>query len=214
MSRRSNYKRRVVDKGRAQARTAKANASPSSNKAANDQEPKPPAKSPSGKTGHRSKLIDRLGRKRSAVIIAIASLAIGVAGLAATFYFGFSPSSPEPVIGKPIPTAIGGRTRPLFRDRLCTSIQGTKIILYDFDNAVSCGEEVKSGLIFLTPFQDKSYCANSYVLQRPGVYRCVIQADGTNTIADPCFGLEKGSVEIGKSSVECEITASTFGTTG
>src|SRR5579859_3717864 len=65
--------------------------------------------------------------------------------------------------------------------------------------------------MILTPFQDKSYCANSYVLQRPGVYRCVIQADGTNTIADPCFGLEKGSVEIGKSSVECEITASTFG---
>ena len=41
-------------------------------------------------------------------------------------------------------------------------------------------------------------------MPRPGVYRCEIQVDGINTIADPCFGVDKGQVE-------CELPNGTFG---
>ena len=41
-------------------------------------------------------------------------------------------------------------------------------------------------------------------MRRTGVYRCEVQANGINTIADPCFGVDKGQVE-------CELPNGTFG---
>jgi hypothetical protein len=41
-------------------------------------------------------------------------------------------------------------------------------------------------------------------MRRTGVYRCEIQVNGINTIADPCFGVDKGQVE-------CQLPGGIFG---
>jgi hypothetical protein len=159
-----------------------------------------PAKSRTNRSrGRPRKLIDRLGEKRPTARIGIASLAIGVVSLAVGLYFGFWPRSPEPVIGKPIPTTTGGKNpAPLLKGQPCVTVQDTAIILYNLRNAVNCAyytQIQKPPVIVLGTGKPESYCAKSYVIPRPGAYRCVVQVNGINTIADPCFGVDKGQVE-------------------
>ena len=206
MSSRSRYKRRVVEKGRAQVRAAEANASTSLNKAINDQGRKPPAKSASNKASGRQKLIDRLGRKRPTVMMSLGGLAIGVVGLAVTLYSVLSPSSPEPIIGKPIPTTAGGKNPgSLFNGQQCAAVQGTELVLFSLDNVLNCGGyQKKDAVAGFGLGKPESYCASSYAMPRQGVYRCEIQVNGINTIADPCFGLDENHVD-------CELPGSLFG---
>jgi hypothetical protein len=203
MSRRSRYKRRVVQRSRDRAKATKANTPAILDAAANYQRPKsPPSKAPR----RREKLVDRLGRKRPTTRMTIAGLAVGIAGVGISLYFGLWPSSPGPVIGKPIPTTTGGQNpTPLFRGRSCTSVQQTELILYSLDNAVKCASPLKgTPIIVIGSSKPTSYCASSYVMPRTGAYRCEIQVDGINTIADPCFGVDRGQVE-------CELPNGTFG---
>jgi hypothetical protein len=148
---------------------------------------------------HSLKLIDRLGKSRPTTRIGIASLLLGVVGVALTLYFGFWPRSPEPVIGKPIPATTGGKNpAPLLKGQPCVTVQDTAIILYNLRNAVNCAyytQIQKPPVIVLGTGKSESYCANSYVIPRPEAYRCVVQVNGINTIADPCFGVDKGQVE-------------------
>ena len=164
---------------------------------------KPPAHRSRGRP---RKLIDRLGQNRPTTRIGIASLLLGIVGVGLTLYFGLWSSSPEPVIGKPIPTTTGGQNpASLFDGQHCASVQGTTIILYNLENVLNCASLVKGPMrMLLGTSQPESYCANSYAMPRPGVYRCVVQVNGINTIADPCFGVTRGQVE-------CQLPNGIFG---
>ena len=160
---------------------------------------------PPHKARHQLKLIDRLGKTRPMTRFTVASVVLAVVGIGLTVYFGLWPSSPGPVTGSPIPTSGGQNPTPLFHGQPCASVQGTTLILYKLQNAVNCASPVKgTPIIVLGSSKPTSYCASSYAMPRPGVYRCEIQVDGINTIADPCFGVDKGQVE-------CELPNGTFG---
>jgi hypothetical protein len=205
MTSRSRYKRRVVSRGRVKGNVARANTSPSLSKTINDQGRKLPTKSVSNKARDRQKLIDRLGRRKPMVRMTVAGLVVGIASIVIGLYFGFWPRSPEPVIGKPIPTTTGGRNPvPLFNDQSCANVQGTELVLYSLNNVLNCGSLMQGAVMHLGISQPESYCASSYVMPRQGVYRCAVQVNGMDTIADPCFGVDKGQVE-------CELPDGLFG---
>lgn len=166
-------------------------------------------KSPPNRSRSRPrKLIDRLGETRPMVKMTVASLAIGIVSLGATFYFGLWSNSPGPVTGKPIPTTTGGQNpTPLFRGQQCANVQKTEIILFSLQSVLSCASPLKFPAVMVFGSSNKriSYCASSYAMRRPGVYRCEIQVNGgVNTIADPCFGLHGWQVE-------CELPDGSFG---
>jgi len=107
MSSRSNYKRRLVQHGRALAKAIKANASRSSDS----------TKSTVTKSWRRlQKLMDWIGGGKPVALIAVASLAV-------TLYFGIWPRSSQPVF-KPISTAGGPNPAALFHGQPCASVIG------------------------------------------------------------------------------------------
>jgi hypothetical protein len=169
-----------------------------------------PKKQPAHRSHRRpEKLIDKLGQARSITRMTIGGLFLAVVGIVLTLVFGLWSSSPEPVIGKPIPATTGGKNpAALFQDQPCANEQGTAIILYSLRNAVTCpfySQLKKPPVLHLGTPQTESYCASgSYVIPRPGVYHCVIQVNNINTIADPCFGVSKGQVE-------CQLPDGIFG---
>lgn len=140
MSGRNKYKRRIVERGRAQAKATKAGTSASLDAAAADKSRERHPPSPPKKTqDHGQKLIDRLGRKRPMAIMTVAGLVLGVAGLGVGLYFGLSTSSPEPVIGKPIPAMGGQNPTPLFQGRPSAHVNETELILYSLKAAIKEG---------------------------------------------------------------------------
>jgi hypothetical protein len=198
MARRSAYKRAVIQRGRAQHKAVKA-------QTADSRPPTPPTRP--RQTNRPRNAIDWLGRKRRMVIMTVASLLVAIVGTGATFYFGLWSSSPAPVTGKPVP-AVGSKSPPPnFNGRSTIRMHGTLRILYSLDNAVKFASPKGKTIVMLGPVKPTSYCGNSFAMPRTGVYRCVIHNNGIDTIADPCFGVDKHQVE-------CEIPNGSIGLVG
>jgi hypothetical protein len=127
----------------------------------------------------------------------VAGLMLGIVGILIGLYFGLYPRSPEPVIGKPVSTKGGRNPVPLFHGKSFTRVHETELILFSIQAAIKYASELKdnSPIVLLGSARNINYCASSYAMPRAGVYRCVIQSNGINTIADPCFGIDKGDVE-------------------
>jgi hypothetical protein len=130
----------------------------------------------------------------------ILGLAIAIISVALAVFFYVSPVPPAPLPTRPIPTSSGGEnpTR-LFNGRRSAYVQSTKLVLYSLNAVVNnAGPNIKGrGVVMVigNPMAPGAYCASSYVLRRPGAYRCVIQTSAYNTIADPCFGVDARQVE-------------------
>lgn len=199
MSRRSRYKQRNVQSGRAQAKLAASSAPVNS---AVKKEP-PQQQRAVSVPKHKRKIlynfIGWLAKKRVAATI-------GALGLLAGVIFGVLPyiqsNSPTYIIGPPIPAKGGQSPVPLFHNKPSARVHETQLILYSFDNAVKYGTSFTKGpavtVLNLGPKQT-SWCTGSNVLShRRGAYRCEITSGSTTAMADPCFSA-------GKKSMNCQV---------
>jgi hypothetical protein len=137
----------------------------------------------------------------------LASLVVGIIALGVGLYFGIWPRSPGPVTGKPVPTSSGGiNPAPLFHGQRAAKVHETQLILFSAEHAIKYGSEQKGEPVvgILGDFKRGSYCAASHALPQTGAYRCVLQAEGINTIADPCFGIDSRQLE-------CQLPDGIFG---
>ena len=207
MSGRSRYKRRVVERGRAQAKLEK------TAKLAHDNvtiREKPSPRHAAEKSNHKSGMlysfIGYLSQVRVASTVGAVGLVLAVVGIALAVFFGIQSHSPTYIVGPPIPVKGGQNPASLFHGKPTGRVHETDLILYSLTAAVKYASPFDKGVVTILGIGPKqtSWCASSYVIpNRRGVYRCEITSGHTTTIADPCFGVDRGQVM-------CQIPAGTI----